>query len=187
MEQRSRSIKAEHDLVEVSNILMWTRLRRFIKATKRKATLTRSISDPQKSPLKKRGPFVITELFSESALKYMNAAFTQLPASKKSTGEREKESCWDKLMKVFQTHESKESDVWTSPLFAAGKTYLHDLPDLILSHAYLNSGFISFINTLISKCGESFTLAYESIEQDFVSQHLFRRSFAYYVSGMAPR
>jgi hypothetical protein len=161
MEQRSRSIKAEHDLVEVSNILMWTRLRKFIKAARRK----RVVSDPL---MKKRGPYVITELFSESALKYMNAAFTHLPTLKNSSSEDEKPSCWSNFFKAFQPSESKVADVWTSPQFAAGKTYLHNLPDLILSHAYKNNGFISFINALISKCGETFVLSYEAVEPYFV-------------------
>eukprot|EP00475_Leptophrys_vorax_P038920 TRINITY_DN6951_c0_g1_i3.p1 TRINITY_DN6951_c0_g1~~TRINITY_DN6951_c0_g1_i3.p1 ORF type:complete len:791 (+),score=189.23 TRINITY_DN6951_c0_g1_i3:272-2374(+) len=163
MQQGELEENAENDLVEVSSVLMLTKLNKYL-------------ADAEDS----KDPFVITELFNESAVRYVTASsrplYTLSSARSSSFGFesasneiQRKKPGWLKQVKGFfdAPRVNEKDDLWTSSLFASGGTYLHNLPDLILSHAYLNSGYLNFINTILSNCGDTFTLKNEPVSGYF--------------------
>jgi hypothetical protein len=197
MERQDTLGTVENDLVEVSNILMLTRLKRYLRALRRRGRIIHTDSDSprKKTSVSQKGPYVITELYSESALKYIRAS-TGVTASTNSIPKK-MDSMWDskdeeeeeKLPEQKPKSKSKwwttlqnalfdsssdqpDEDFWTSPLFASGRTYLHNLPDHILSHSFLNSGYLPFVNSLLSKCGDSFTVSYDQVDSHMVRYFL---------------
>eukprot|EP00475_Leptophrys_vorax_P022217 TRINITY_DN3023_c1_g1_i5.p1 TRINITY_DN3023_c1_g1~~TRINITY_DN3023_c1_g1_i5.p1 ORF type:complete len:638 (+),score=150.23 TRINITY_DN3023_c1_g1_i5:204-2117(+) len=183
MEKQKIVGSIENDLVEVSNILMWTRLKRYLRSWRKAVKQDRSGSfQPSRSFHRK--PYIITELYSESALTYIqtsiskkkNSAIAQTISTLRTSStsvvsedehqpeKAEKSKWWTTLHDaLFQDTKPIHEEIWVSPIFASGMMYFHNLPDLVLSHSFLNSGFLNFINTLLSKCGEHFTLSYEPV------------------------
>jgi hypothetical protein len=52
---------------------------------------------------------------------------------------------------------------WISSMFASGSVYLNRLPQIMLSHAFFNPGFLSYIHDFLHYCGKSHTIRYEAV------------------------
>lgn len=131
----------EFELLDVRSVLTWTRIRQYLDGyyifNEPEFDMEEKLAESDNSEITE--PFVMIELKNESSLRYLTT--------------------WLSNPKGTETSEFEE-DLLHNEIFSSGSAISERLPQLIISHSYINAGFLQFAKALISECGKTHIFEY---------------------------